>query len=219
MGIIKGGILGGFRNKTGAVVGSYWRTLDVIRGMPRISGKAPTQSQLDQRARFKLVTSYFAWIGDLIAVGYKSLSSIDTPMNVAVSYHLKEAITGVSPNFSLDFTKVMFSQGKLALPFNSGATSTDAAELDFTWSTEVKQGPIASIYKQGSDMLSILVYNPMMFEFTTLHNVAPRSAGTYKMSLPIEFSGEGVHCYLAFNSVNRKDFASKSKYVGLVTVL
>ena len=216
MGIIKGGILGGFRNKTGAVVGSYWRTLDVIRGMPRISGKAPTRLQLDQRARFKLVTSYFAWIGDLIAVGYKSLSSIDTPMNVAVSHHLKEAITGVSPNFSLDFTKVMFSQGRLALPYNTGATSTDAAELDFTWSTEIWKD---SIYKQESDMLSILVYNPMMFEFTTLHNVAPRSAGTYKMSLPIEFSGEGVHCYLAFNSVNRKDFASKSRYVGLVTVL
>jgi hypothetical protein len=216
MGIIRQGILGGFRNKTGAVVGSYWRTLDVIKGMPRISGKAPTQLQLDQRAKFKLVTSYFAWIGDLIAVGYKSLSSIDTPMNVAVSHHLKEAITGVSPNFSLDFTKVMFSQGRLALPYNTGATSTDAAELDFTWSTEITKD---NIYKQGSDMLSILVYNPMMFEFTTLHNVAPRSAGTYKMSLPVEFSGEGVHCYLAFNSVNRKDFASKSKYVGLVTVL
>jgi hypothetical protein len=28
MGIIRGGVLGGFRNKTGAVVGSYWRTLD-----------------------------------------------------------------------------------------------------------------------------------------------------------------------------------------------
>lgn len=52
MGIIRGGILGGFRNKAGAVIGSYWRTLD-IKGLPCISGKAPTQKQLDQRAKFK----------------------------------------------------------------------------------------------------------------------------------------------------------------------
>jgi hypothetical protein len=215
MGIIRGGVLGGFRNKTGAVIGSYWRTLDVIKGLPRMSGKAATQAQLDQRAKFKLVTSYFSWIGDLINVGYKALSSIDTPMNVAVSYHLKEAIIGVSPNFTLDYTKVMFSQGKLKLPFSTAATATAVAEIDFSWSNTGANTP----YKLGSDMLSILVYHPILFEFVTLHNVAPRSAGSYTMSLPTEFSGEAVHCYVAFNSTERKDFASASKYVGLVTVL
>ncbi|RZK76263.1 MAG: hypothetical protein EOO85_11800 [Pedobacter sp.] len=216
MGIIRQGILGGFRNKAGAVIGSYWRTLDVIRGLPRISGKAPTLAQIDQRAKFKLVTSYFSWLGDLIAVGYKSLSKIDTPMNVAVSYHLKEAIIGVSPNFSLDYTQVMFSQGRLKLPFSKGATSSSVAEIDFTWSTEVIAN---NLYKRETDMLSILVFNPTLFEFVTLHNVVPRSTGSYTMSVPAEFSGDAVHCYLAFNSVDRKDFSSESKYVGLITIL
>jgi hypothetical protein len=216
MGIIRGGVLGGFRNKTGAVVGSYWRTLDVIKGLPRISGKAPTQAQRDQRAKFKLVTSYFAWIGDLIAVGYKSLSSIDTPMNVAVSHHLKEAIIGASPNFNLDYTKVMFSQGRLQLPFSTSGTSNVVEEIQFSWSTEVF---LNNVYKLDTDMLSIMVYNPSRFQFATLHNVVARSAGSYTMSLPTEFSGEAVHCYIAFNSTERKDFASVSKYMGLITVL
>ncbi|MFP5080852.1 DUF6266 family protein [Pedobacter sp. JCM 36344] len=216
MGIIRGGVLGGFRNKAGAVVGSYWRTLDVIKGLPRISGKAPTQSQIDQRAKFKLVASYFAWIADLISVGYKALSKIDTPMNVAVSYHLREAIVGIAPNFSLDYTKVMFSQGRLKLPYSNGVTSNVVAEIDFAWSTEVEK---KTTYKLGNDMLSILVYNPTRFEFVTLHSVVERSAGTYTLSLPAEFSGDAVHCYIAFNSLSRKDFASISKHVGLVTVL
>jgi hypothetical protein len=216
MGIIRGGVLGGFRNKTGAVVGSYWRTLDVIKGLPRISGKAPTQAQLDQRAKFRLVTSYFAWIGDLIAVGYKALSNIDTPMNVAVSFHLKEAIIGVAPNFGLDYTKVMFSQGKLELPYNKTATSGVVAEVNFSWSTEVKE---KSVFKLGTDMVSILIYNPTRFEFVTLHNVIARSSGSYIMSLPAEFSGDAVHCYIAFNSTSRKNFASESRHLGLVTVL
>jgi hypothetical protein len=41
MGIIKGGILGGFTNKTGAVIGAYWRTLHTMRGLPRKGGKQP----------------------------------------------------------------------------------------------------------------------------------------------------------------------------------
>jgi len=215
MGIIRGGVLGGFRNKTGAVIGSYWRTLDVIKGLPRISGKKATQAQLDQRAKFGLVTSYFSWIGDLIAVGYKALSSIDTPMNVAVSHHLKEAVIGVSPNFTLDYSKVMFSQGKLKLPVSASASSAAAAEIDISWTNSGSD----NAFKLPTDQLSILVFHPILFEFVTLHSVVPRSAGTYTMSLPAEFSGSAAHCYIAFNSVDRKDFASESKYLGLVTVI
>ncbi|MEJ7556690.1 MAG: DUF6266 family protein [Pedobacter sp.] len=215
MGLIRQGILGGFRNKTGAVIGSYWRTLDVIKGLPRISGKKATQAQLDQRAKFKLVTSYLAWFGDLIEVGYKALSSIDTPMNVAVSFHLKEAIIGASPNFALNYTKVMFSQGKLSLPSSTTATATTVSEIDFTWSNTGADTP----RKLATDMLSVLVFHPILSEFVTLHNVAPRSAGAYTVSLPAEYSGEAVHCYIAFNSTERRDFASNSKHVGLVTVL
>ena len=57
MGIIKGGILGGFSNKTGAVIGAYWRTLNVMRGLPRKSSKAATQLQLDQQAKFTLAVA------------------------------------------------------------------------------------------------------------------------------------------------------------------
>jgi len=215
MGIIKWGILGGFRNKTGTVVGSFWRTLDVIRGLPRISGKKATQAQLDQRIKFALVTNYFAWIGDLIAVGYKALSNIDTPMNVAVSYHLKQAVVGVSPNFTLDYTKVMFSQGKLSMPYGISAISTEAAEIELTWTDDGRDNR----GKDGTDQLSILVFHPTLFDFVTLHNVVARSAKAYTISLPAEFSGSAVHCYMAFNSIIRKNYASESEHVGLVMVL
>jgi hypothetical protein len=52
MGIIRQGILGGFRKKTGSVVGAYWRKLDVIRGLPRKSSKPPTIAQLNQQLKF-----------------------------------------------------------------------------------------------------------------------------------------------------------------------
>ncbi|MES2826709.1 MAG: DUF6266 family protein [Bacteroidota bacterium] len=215
MGIIRGGILGGFRNKAGSVIGSYWRRLDIIKGLPRISGKAPTQKQLDQRAKFGMVTGFCSWIGDLIDVGYKGLSNIDTPMNVAVSYHLKEAVTGVSPNFTLNYSKIAFSQGKLVLPRDLAVVSTTAAELDFTWNDFGSDGK----YQDGSDMLSILVFHPVLFEFVPVTKVVARSTETYTMSVPAEFSGDQVHVYAAFSSNITTDLVSKTKYLGQVVVL
>ena len=88
MGIIRGRILGGFRKKAGAVIGAYWRSLDVIKGLPRISNKPPTQAQIDQRLKFALVTGFFSYVSDLIDVGYKALSGVETPMNVACAQPL-----------------------------------------------------------------------------------------------------------------------------------
>ncbi|MHA4896273.1 DUF6266 family protein [Pedobacter sp. PWIIR3] len=215
MGIIRGGILGGFRNKAGSVIGSYWRRLDIIKGLPRISGKAPTQKQIDQRIKFGLVTGFCSWMGDLIDAGYKGLSEIETPMNLAVSYHLKEAVLGVSPNFTLDYTKVAFSQGKLNLPRNLAAVSTSAAELDFSWLNYGNEGK----FQDDSDRISILVFHPASYEFVIVKNIAARSAEAYTLSLPVEFSGDPVHVYVAFNSTITPELVSKTKYLGLITVM
>jgi len=214
MGIIKGGVLGGFRNKTGAVIGSYWRTLDIIKGIPRISGKAPTETQRDQRLKFKLVTGFLSWFGDMVKIGYKALSHIDTPMNVAVSFHLREAVIGVYPNFTIDYPKVMFSQGKLAFQ-TPAATAVEAAQVDFSWRATAMNG----YYNKADDRVSFMVFSPLRFEFITVKNVVARSEGAYAMAMPAEFSGEQVHCYMAMNSISIRDMASNSKYLGLVTVL
>jgi len=214
MGIIKWGVLGGFRNKTGAVVGSYWRTLDIIKGLPRLSGKAPTEAQRDQRAKFKLVTSFLSWFSSMVKIGYKSLSHIDTPMNVAVSFHLKEAVIGVYPNFTIDYPKVMFSQGKLTFE-TPAAASVLAAQVDFTW----RGNSMNDEYNGADDRVSFMIFNPTRFKFVSIKNVVARSAGAYSMAIPAEYSGEQVHCYMAINSIKIKELASNSEYLGLITVL
>ncbi|MGF1925184.1 MAG: DUF6266 family protein, partial [Bacteroidia bacterium] len=122
MGTIKLGILGGFRKKTGTVVGSYWRKLDVIKALPRSSGKAPTQLQIEQQQKFALVTGFLGEFSELIDTGYKADGSF-TPMNMAVAYHLKEAVTGNSPFYAIDLTKFKYSQGRIKLPDTVTATA------------------------------------------------------------------------------------------------
>jgi len=215
MGLLRQGILGGFRKKTGSVVGAYWRTLDVIRGLPRSSGKAPTQAQKDQQLKFGLTTGFLSWISDLVFTGYKSMSKIATPMNVAVSYNISAAITGVSPNFTLDYAKIRFSNGKLALPDGLTVESLAAAKLKFSW---LHADPDDKLL-DATDMATILVYNPVKAKFVKVVNVVPRSAGTYTLQVPASFADDDVHCYISFNSLKHKELVSVSQHLGLVNVI
>ncbi|MES2454158.1 MAG: DUF6266 family protein [Bacteroidota bacterium] len=210
MGIIRGGILGGFRKKTGAVIGAYWRSLDVIKGLPRKSNKPPTEDQMNQRIRFGLITGFLSWISPLIEVGYKALSGVETPMNVAVSYHLENAVTGVAPNFTIDYPKVMFSRGKLFLPDNIALATTEDAQLDISWTN---LGP-DDRFKDATDRLTVMVYNPAKSKFVTVRSVVARSAQSYDLMLPANFSGDNVHCYVSFSSVKIKNMVSESYYLG-----
>jgi len=215
MGLIKLGILGGFRKKTGTVVGAYWRRLDTIRAMPRSSGKAPTQLQINQQIKFALVTSFLSNISPLIDVGFKVAGSILTPMNLAVAYHLKEAITGTEPNFELDLSKVKFSDGRLDLPLEMTVVAVAGAVMEISWPyTETDDKFI-----DGTDMLSLLAYNATKQKFVRASLVAARSATTYSFQLPANFTGDQVHIYGAFSSVRKKLLNSNSTYLGVITAV
>lgn len=52
MGIIKQGILGGFSNKVGSVVGSSWKGIAVMRSLPISVANPRTAAQVSQREEF-----------------------------------------------------------------------------------------------------------------------------------------------------------------------
>lgn len=131
MATYKKGILGVFTGKVGTVIGSNWRGIDYMRSLPKKSKKVATQPQLDQRFKFGLINSFFKSISTLIEIGYQSATGNKTPMNVAVSYHLMEAVTGVSPAFEIDFTKVLISRGDLLGPWLPTAVAGAAAAIDY----------------------------------------------------------------------------------------
>lgn len=58
MGTIKRGILGGFKNKVGSVIGSSWKGIDTMRSMPLSVANPRTAKQIFVRSNFKtLVTA------------------------------------------------------------------------------------------------------------------------------------------------------------------
>ena len=58
------------------------------------------------------MTSFLSKASGLIDVGFKSADTA-TPMNKAVAYHLKEAVVGIYPDFSIDMEKFKYEDEAL----------------------------------------------------------------------------------------------------------
>jgi hypothetical protein len=205
------GILGPFSGKIGVVIGAFWRGIDYMRSLPRKSNKPPTEAQLKQQMIFGLVMGFLRPIADLIKIGFQSNKSKGTPMNAASAYHLENAITGVYPNLSIKFEKVMISKGVLPRVTSYDVATTVTGKIDFTWVNDAN-------VKYASDLVTVVVFNPVKNLFVYLDGAAARSAQLYKLSVPADFSGDTVQMWLYFVSANSKQ-VSDSTYLGELELL
>ena len=63
MGVIKRGILGGFQNKVGPVVGTNWKGISVIKSRPVSVANPNTEAQQAQRLAMKQIAAYLRSFG------------------------------------------------------------------------------------------------------------------------------------------------------------
>ena len=213
MGIQKWGAFGGFQKKTGPLVGHWLNGQNVITPLPHPSQEPPSTSQLSQRSIFSLVIAFLRILKVVIRTGFTVHKEKESPWSAAVGYNLSNAVTGVSPNLCIDYAKVMFCKGDLSNQLTFQVTSTVPGELTFTWNAFVNPecgGP--------QDDATFVVYCVLLDAFVTVIGAADRSALTYDLSLPADFGGETVHCWVCFTSVDKKR-ASDTLYLGTLPVL
>ncbi|MGN7205231.1 DUF6266 family protein [Pedobacter sp. SAFR-022] len=210
MGIYNEGILGFFRGKVGRVVGSVVRGVHYMKGLGDVRADNPTQAQLDQRLKFALMTSFLRPLHGLVKTGFPAGKTGLTSLNKAMAANLNEAITGSSPNFSIDYSKFTYSKGNLQKPMGVSIDGAENSRLVYNWENA---GASA-----GTDQLTLLVYNKTKDLYVLLPNAAPRSATTYTLQLPLDFSDDLVHLWLSFVAADGKD-VSDSFYMGSLNVM
>ncbi len=213
MGKYKKGILGAFSGKVGTVVGSSWNGIDYMRSLPRPSTKAPTDLQMIHRGKFGLVTGFLKPISSLVNLGYRTQASGMTGYNVATADMMAAAITGIYPDFEIDYTKVLFSKGSLTGVFGVVPTSPNPGEVNLAWADNSGSGT-----GLATDKAVVLIYNPAKSAFVyNLNNGALRSAAAETIILPAEFSGDTVQVWIAFMTPDKKTF-STSIHAGEIVV-
>lgn len=207
MGSIKNGILGGFSGKVGTVVGSSWNGISYMRAVATNVKDARSPKQMAQREKFAMAHAFLRPIRSFINVGFKMYAVRQTAMNAAMSYTLRNVIKGSSPDFTIDYSKVLVSRGSLELPQNIQLVNNEG-EIGISWSDN--SGLTNAL---DSDFAMALAYNAN--KMCAVYDMVSSCRGDEGVSLsyPSDWVGDTVHIYLGFVSENGS-LVSDSVYVG-----
>jgi len=213
MGFLTGGPYYHLVGRTGNNVGRVKNGKNTFAMRPHKSNKPATQLQLDQRLQFGLFTSWVAELGLFVDIGFKDYDADMSPRNACMSYNFKQnVITGVSPNYSIDFGKVVLSRGKLVGVELPDVATGAGISVEFSWSAD----PGFSNAK-ATDKMYFAVYDPTADRFALVMGAVTRAALGYTMLLPAEFSGHMVRAWVMVVSADGK-LVSNSVHLGPVPV-
>jgi hypothetical protein len=213
MGKLINGILGGFSGTVGPVVGSRWKDIDVIRSRPPGKRRKSSEDQLKQQAKMSLMTPFVSPLTDLLNSTYHQVTvRTMSCFNKALSYNMRNAVTGDYPAFTINYSLVMLGIGEL-LNVEMPKTSSDSeGKIAFTWTDNSNVGSA-----RATDLFFVAVYCEGLGKWETVANATQRNAGSYLLDVTA-FSGKAVHAYIGFLSADAK-FVSTSLYTGSINIL
>lgn len=213
MGTIRNGGNGAFSGKAGSFIGSNWRDINYIKGIPRISNKPKTQKQLEQQAKFALAVRFLRPVKMQVEEGFRKIKQgHTTSYNLALKQILSNAITGTYPDYEIDYPYAAFSQGPI-----SGIADIvivpEVEKLVMSWSTRVLK---ANSYL--TDVVNVLVYEPESSDYVIGPPSITRGAQTADIEMPSDWAGKTVHVFVYCRSQEKKD-VSDSVYAGSAVVI
>ncbi len=220
MATIKQGILGGLSGKVGNVVGGSWKGISYLRSMPVSVKDAKSPGQRTSRMKMMLVIRFLQTCPDFVRVGFSGYAVKMTAFNAATSYNYQHGLTGEYPDIAYNYAGLMVSRGKLTAVNEALSEASAVSQVTVTWTDNSGEGNASA-----SDTALLLVFNPEKNRSVYLMQGAVRSNEGMTLTLPSDFNGEEVHCYLGFadfaNLVGgtAKNYISDSVYAGSITVL
>jgi hypothetical protein len=187
------------------VVGSSWKEIYYLKSQPSTKKRTPTADQLDQQHRFSVVLNFIQTIVGLVQLTFKKYAVKMSEYNAAFSYNYHNALTGTSPDYTIDFSKALVSRGDLLNATAPAATLTGNTVF-FTWTDNSGLGKAAS-----TDKAIFVVFCPNL-NLSLYGGNADRSAGAGSLDVSA-FAGETLHAWITFLSEDGAD-AANSIYTG-----
>ena len=213
MATIKKGILGGFSGKVGTIVGATYRGKDIIRSVPKSSGKLPTASQLLQQAKFKLVIGFLQPLKSIQAKYFGQGSGAKSRVNLAASYLLANAVDVVLDVPKFIYNKILITKGDLTGFQNLVTTLAVGGHVNFAWDDNSAQGNALA-----TDIGNGVFYCEDLNRFEIFEGLSTRDDGSVAIILPAAFVGKTAHVWCYFNNALEKQ-ACNSNYQGMLTII
>lgn len=156
MGVIKQGILGGFQNKVGAVIGSNWKGIATMRSRPISVANPRTGKQVAVRSEFTILVKLASALNaTLIRPYWSRFAQKKTGANafIAANYGRMGGVVTTIPD------RMILSQGKLD-GLTDLATAAVGSAYDVNWDETV-----LGVYGAATDKVSIFALNGYSNDF------------------------------------------------------
>lgn len=209
MAVLKNGPNGGFSGKVGSVIGSSWKEVEYIRGLPNFRTSAPKANEVKNRKRFALTQDWLMELREFFTLGLMSYSGRMTAYNAVLSLN-KNAIHFDGEKLSIDYPSLILSHGNLPMVENPVLTLSPGV-INLKW--EVRKAK----YARDDDEVLFTCYSAAIKRAFFSCGQIYRSSLRLEMEVPGDFAGKTVEVYFAFCSRDRKR-ASMSRYLGQHTL-
>jgi hypothetical protein len=200
-----------FSGRTGNLVHATWNGKPYVRMRPHWKGRyKPTPAQILNQKKFKFAMLLMREFRDLLKltvefeIGQSASSS-------AMKVFLNEAITGVHPELSVDYPKLIVAKGSLPSATSALTASVDPAMLKFSWTDETDR--IHQLHFTNHVMM--VAYNEKYSEIWYELNGPRRMNLQAEMKVPEAWRGDELHTWISFRSTDFK-LKANSVYTGLV---
>ena len=165
--------------------------------------KAPsnpnTGKQLTQRTKFAFVIAYLSCMRELFKYTFRNKGGFDT----AMSYALKNAVTGTISEWAMDLSKLAIATGSTNV-YSSGtrsATVTGGTTVKIDWYTGNIHNSITDAAK-ANDTVTVVFFNEELREAMLYEPEVARIDGTLEVELPDNWADGKAHSWMYFTRAN-----------------
>ncbi|WP_158799607.1 DUF6266 family protein [Pedobacter sp. L105] len=205
---LKDGMDNGFRGKIDGFV-VYELNGQVIKRKIGKRLKPVTLPELANQQSLSLISALLKPVKEFIEIGFELEAKLarKSQHNMACSYNYKNALTGVYPNKYIDYSKVLFSNGKMPATKDVKAYLINHG-IEFTWNTD----NISNGFKP-TDRVLLMAYFPEKKQAVCSIIGAKRKKGVEQLILPLSKKPVIIETYISFIAINYKSI-SNSIYTG-----
>lgn len=214
------GMQGPFTGKLGNVVGCRWKDTYYIRTRPFTVKHPNTPAQMAQRMRFTKTHDFLKPLTEILRVGYGAYTANKSAYNAAMSYNMKNALTGNYPDIAIDPALVLLSKGTLPGASKAVVKLIDNREIKFFWDvTEIQT------HANDNDKVILILRDLNSWAKDYKMDVARRQEGVASISIKgLGAPGHTIACYMFFIKQKvllgdySEDAISNSIYCGTVEI-
>lgn len=201
------GVFGNWQKKVGNVVGRIVNGMNVYSiYQPNVSNPNTTPQKIT-RTKFTLLCKFFATLDTICTFGFKASKGNGTWLSRAIKVNFKDGVDGTFPNLTLNYSKIIISEGSVDLPYGINA-QVQGTDLSISWTDNSGIGNALE-----TDKVMFAIYNPTKKQSIVVSDAADRSTRQATYSLPTAWVSDSVEGYLAVRRAEGEE-CSMTYYLG-----